>query len=318
MTVENHLRLTDQGLEDAAAQDKRVDLTLWPETAMSLYFQPGEAYSEKLRNFALRNNVNMAFGTLGYSRIGQGRPALFNRLQLISGQGHILGHYDKEHLVPFGEYIPLALDFEFLSNILQGVDFSAGSNQAPLLLPLPEQSADPLDDAYIPPHPKGEAPVVIQGLSDQRGQHGQRGKLALGMLICYEAVFPELAQARVAGGASVLVTVSNDAWFGNTSAPFQHLHLAAMRSVEQHRPMLRDTNTGSTATINALGRITGKTDLFMEAAVLAEVTPSSQITIYHRLHPLPQVVLVVAALALLGLPLLLRLRPGQRPVQHSG
>ena len=100
------------------------------------------------------------------------------------------GWYDKEHLVPFGEYVPPFLDLPFLRPLLQGVgEFLPGESTGPLVLPAtPQLSPD-------------------------------RGPLVLGVLICYESIFPELARKQVAQGATLLVNISNDAWFGRSSAP---------------------------------------------------------------------------------------------------
>ena len=296
MAVDRHLDLTRKGLANAAAPGKTVDLVLWPETAMPFYFQPGDGHSETLRRFAIDNNVTMAFGTLGYKLTGPEQMVLFNRVQFISPDGRFNDHYDKEHLVPFGEYTPFPLNFNFLRNLLQGVDFSSGVNGETILLPLAPRKVDPLADAYVPPAPasEDEKPIVVM-----HGTSPKRDTLALGMLICYEVIFPELAQRRVAGGAGVLVTVSNDAWFGATSAPRQHLHQAAMRAVEQKRPMIRDTNTGYTATVDAYGRISDTTALFQEAASIVTVVAENETTIYHSLYPLPQMSLGLLALALL-------------------
>lgn len=304
MAMNKHMNLTVRGLEEAAGQGLPIDLVLWPETAMPFYFQPMEENSERLRRFAVANGIHLGFGTLGYGRDTAGGPMLFNRVQFISSQGSLLGHYDKEHLVPFGEYTPFALDFEFLKNLLQGVDFASGINAATLLIPLAGRERDPLADAPVPPPPaKGEEPPVIM-----HGSAQEKGQLALGMLICYEVIFPELAQARVEGGATVLATVSNDAWFGQTPAPRQHVHLAAMRAVEQGRAMLRATNTGYTTSIDAYGHISEAPPLFTDVYYIARVQPRTDTTVYHHLHPLPQILLALFALLALLLPLPSRLK----------
>jgi len=128
------------------------------------------------------------------------------------------------------------------------------------------------------------------------------GRLAMGMLICYESIFPELAQRRVSDGANVLVNISNDAWFGRSAAPRQHLELAVMRAVEQNRFLLRATNTGITALIDPKGRVSGETALFVQAASAASgVGLLEEKTLYHRLHGWLEWGAALAALALWGL-----------------
>ena len=92
------------------------------------------------------------------------------------------------------------------------------------------------------------------------------GGIAAGMLICYEAIYPDMAQDRVAAGANVLTVISNDAWFGASSSPLQHLHLSLVRAVEQGRAMVRSTNTGISAFVDAKGRILETTPLYSPAA----------------------------------------------------
>ncbi len=304
-TIDRYMALTDKGLAEAAAEKppRKIDLVLWPETAMPFYYQSDAAYAGQLRAYAARKGVNLAFGTLGFTRT-RGRVSLYNRLQLVSWQGRDAGYYDKRHLVPFGEYLPGVVSFEFLRNILQNMDFSAGAGFEPLRVPLPPAPPDPLADAPMPPLLNGEPQVVTPG------DLAPSGTLALGVLICYEGIFPELAQDRVSAGADILVNVSNDAWFGFTSAPAQHLALTAMRAVEQSRPIVRATNTGYTAVIDAAGKATVFGKLFTEAAFAVNVTPMSGQTLYHKLHPVPEAVMAAfALLALFGC--LLRKKPRQ-------
>jgi apolipoprotein N-acyltransferase len=95
--------------------------------------------------------------------------------------------------------------------------------------------------------------------------------LSVGILICYEAIFPELARTHVEKGAKILVNLTNDAWFGMTSAPYQHLCMSAFRAVENGRPLIRAANTGFSAFIGSNGRIIAQSDLFTEAVLKHEV-----------------------------------------------
>ncbi|MDR2161573.1 MAG: apolipoprotein N-acyltransferase [Desulfovibrio sp.] len=277
--VGKYASLSRQAIAQATQRTEGVDLVLWPETAMPFAFQPqgSDTLSDALRNFSRSINTPLAFGVLGVTGAGPQGRRFFNRAQFLSASGEELGHYDKEHLVPFGEYIPLSANFDFLQRILQGADFSPGRNAGSLLLP--------------------RTPLRQGNVSSAGGL--ERGDTALGMLICYEAIFPELARQRVADGAEVLVSISNDAWFGATSAPRQHLHLAAMRAVEQGRPLVRATNTGYTAVIDAFGRIVEESQLFTEAVITARVIPSSETTLYYKLHPFLRAGLPVCVLLLL-------------------
>jgi len=237
------------------------DVLIWPETALTFFVQDHSAAFAAVTAFARRAGVPLVTGAPGYTRKGVDAD-VFNRAYLITGAG-LVAHYDKEHLVPFGEYAPFGKDIPFLSALLQGVGaFTPGTATAPL----------------------------------------HSGRLAMGMLICYESIFPELAQQRVEAGANVLVNISNDAWFGNSSAPRQHIELAALRAVEQNRFLLRATNTGITALIDPKGRIIGETGLFQEAAaVYTDIGLVSEKTFYHRIHGFIEAAAILAALAMAAL-----------------
>ncbi len=267
-TLQKYAELSKNAVAELGSQGIGTDLVIWPETAMPFHYQAQEVYAPALRNFVKEQNVALLFGGPGFKRQGQ-NVDLFNRAFFIERNGADKGYYDKEHLVPFGEYVPPFLDFKFLEGILQGIGgFKPGTEQSPFLLELP-------------------------------GQPSPRNAL-LGMLICYEAIFPELARARVAHGATVLINISNDAWYGTSSAPRQHLHLSLIRAVEQGRFMARATNTGYSVFIDPVGRTSGETALFVDTTTHAWVLAKNGHTLYFYLHPyLPVAALIL--LALLGI-----------------
>jgi len=143
----------------------------------------------------------------------------FNSAQLVSPTGAWDGRYDKIHLVPFGEYVPFRSVFSFAAGLTEAVgDFTHGTSRAPLVA--------------------GEHP--------------------LGVFICYESIFPDEIRQLADQGAQVLVNISNDGWYGDSGAWAQHLNQARMRAVENNRWLLRDTNTGLTASIDPYGRVVAK------------------------------------------------------------
>jgi apolipoprotein N-acyltransferase len=151
------------------------------------------------------------------------RASYFNRAYLLAPNGEIAGTYDKRILVPFGEFVPLQSLLFFVEKLVEGVGgFSSGPHQPPLAF----------------------------------GGH------AASVQICYEAIFPQLAREQTAAGADLLVNITNDAWFGDTAAPLQHLAMAAFRAVENRRPLLRAANTGISALVGIDGSITQPTELF--------------------------------------------------------
>ncbi|MDR2123837.1 MAG: apolipoprotein N-acyltransferase [Desulfovibrio sp.] len=261
-TVERYILLSEQALaEDARRQNAEnappARLVVWPETAVPFPFSRRPELDEPVRRFAARHSVYLGFGSIAAD--GQDGARLYNSLFLLSPGGRIAARYDKAHLVPFGEYIPLVGDIPFLRGLLQGMSFSPGADPRPLIL-------------------DGKSP------------------LSLGPLICYETIFPYLAQEQVRQGAGVLLNVSNDAWFRKSSAPLQHLAHSALRAAEQARPLLRAANTGISAVFDARGRLIARTDeLFTEALLTAEISAGAERTLYHRLHPLPELLLGAAA-----------------------
>ncbi|MFW6054716.1 MAG: apolipoprotein N-acyltransferase, partial [Thermodesulfobacteriota bacterium] len=210
-TVKTYLALSQRGL-----QGFDPDLVIWPETAMPFYLQEKSELKTMITRFCRENKVPLLTGAPGYESLPGGGYRLYNRAYLFNRQGEVDGVYAKQHLVPFGEYVPLPDFIPFLDKLVPGIaDFSPGRKGKPL----------------------------------------RTKKLALGILICYEIIFDDLVAERVEEKSNVLVNLSNDAWFGRTSAPKQHLHQAVLRAVEQGRPVLRATNSGISAVITPRGNI---------------------------------------------------------------
>jgi apolipoprotein N-acyltransferase len=239
-TVDQYLGLTYDTIEKYGP-----DLVVWPETALPFYFQEQNELSETIRRFIREQGIRLVTGAPGYTQ--ESTDYIYhNRAFLVDRNGTTTAFYDKEHLVPFGEYVPLRRYLPFLGKLVEGAgDFAPGQNKEPLTA----------DD------------------------------IALGILICYEAVFPEHAQRRVKQGANILVNMSNDAWFGTSSAPRQHLDLAVLRAVEQNRCLIRSTNTGISALIDYRGEIVQPTLLFETTAIhFGNVPLITETTFYHRWH----------------------------------
>ena len=168
---------------------------------------------------------------------------IFNSAALVSPSGDWGPRYDKIHLVPFGEYVPFKDFFSFAGGLTKEVgDFSRGSSREPL--------------------PAG----------DQK----------LGVFICYESIFPDDIRQFAANGAQVFVNVSNDGWYGDSGAYAQHLKQARMRAVENARWLLRDTNTGVTASIDPFGRVVASTPRKLRNVLQAPYVLSDETTFYTR------------------------------------
>uniref|UniRef100_UPI003207ECF8 apolipoprotein N-acyltransferase n=1 Tax=uncultured Desulfovibrio sp. TaxID=167968 RepID=UPI003207ECF8 len=254
-TVQTYLRLTEEML---AAHPGEHPLIIWPETALPFNLMAANPHTPRIRELAARARCPLLTGAPGFEG-SRADMRVYNRAYLIGPDGSLAGYYDKEHLVPFGEYVPDWLQWNFLEGLLQQVGvYTPGTRLSPL----------------------------------------RSSGLELGMLICYEGIFPWLAQQRVRDGANVLVDISNDGWFGRSPAALQHLRLTAVRAVEQNRWILRGTNTGISAVIDARGRVVLRGGQFEEAARWGRARILSETTPYHRIARwLP----AAAALLLLGL-----------------
>jgi apolipoprotein N-acyltransferase len=171
-------------------------------------------------------------------------PAVYNSALLVSPEGVAAQRYDKVHLVPWGEYVPFAWAFGFAKALTHevGAFTSSGGERQPL---------------------------------DVGGHR-------YGVFICYESVFPHEVRQFVEHGAEVLVNISNDGWFGDSGAAWQGLNMARMRAVENHRWMLRDTNTGITASIDPLGRVVATVPRNQRLAMDAPYDLLGDLTIYAR------------------------------------
>ena len=171
----------------------------------------------------------------------------YNAAFLIGADGGTRAVYRKMHLVPFGEYVPLKQLLPFVGPLVEAVsDFSPGLE--PVLLPV--------------------------------------GDRRLSVAICYEVVYPWLIRSFVLGGSELLVTITNDAWYGTTSAAYQHWEQASLRAVEQGRYLVRAANTGITGIVDPYGRVIARTRLFETEVVTGEVRWNTRRTLYATMGDL--------------------------------
>ena len=200
-------------------------LVVWPETAVPFFLAHDEPLSKKVLDVAVESSAYLLAGSPHYEFAPGGRTAYYNSAFIVSPSGALTQRYDKIKLVPFGEYVPLKKLLFFIDKLTVGVgDFTPGP---------------------------GPRPLNINGES-------------VGVLICFESIFPEIASSFVRNGASMLAVITNDAWFGKTSAAFQHYDMAVMRAVENRVFVVRAANTGVSGMIDPLGRSVKKTGIFTE------------------------------------------------------
>jgi apolipoprotein N-acyltransferase len=232
--LEQHVSLSLQATAAGA------DLLIWSESSVPVPggLQGDPSTREMLAQLARQHDVAIVVGSPHFERDDAGRVSVANSAFLVSADGTWLARYDKVRLVPFGEYVPLAWLFRFVAPLVEAVaGFRRGEPDQPLF-------ADPA--AGVPP---------------------------FAMAICYEVVFPELLRRQVAGGATFLATITNDAWFGDTSAPYQHFSMARLRAVENRRYLVRAANTGISGVVDPWGRVVAGTEVNVTALVEATIVP---------------------------------------------
>lgn len=242
----------DRALEFTARPKDGVDLVVWPETAIPYPLDlAGPVFS---RIAAVSDGVPVFTGLNRRSEDG----LWFNSSVMVDGTGLVVESYDKVHLVPFGEYIPLKIDFIRALAASVGYGFSPGAGVRMIDTPL---------GRTVP-------------------------------LICYEAIFPQHSTG-LEGRQDYILQITNDAWFGTFSGPYQHLQQARFRAVEQGLPLIRAANTGVSAVIDARGNLRATLALgeagFIDAALPAALAP----TPYSKTGDWPVIGLVAALLAAL-------------------
>jgi apolipoprotein N-acyltransferase len=257
----------------------RPDLVLWPEAATPFFFEREPEYQLRVLAIVNRASVPLLFGSPAVRFDNERRPYLLNSAYLVEPGGNLLGRYDKQHLVPFGEYIPLKSSLLFfLDKLVEGIgDFQAGPG-----------------------------PTVFSFMPRQAAVGGEAGDgrpVKFGVLICYEVIFPDLVRRFAENGAEFLVTITNDAWFGESSAPMQHFSMVVFRSVENHLAFARAANTGVSGFIDPFGRILQTSPIFTETAMQAAVPVLQPRTFYSRHGDVFAYgcVLICAVLCLFGL-----------------
>ena len=238
-----------------AAADAGAGWIVWPESAIPRFVERAPEYRAAIEGFALEHAVWLLVGSIGFDA---GSDEYFNSVFSVSPGGIVPWRYDKVHLVPFGEYVPLIGTIAVLRPLVREVgSFTPGHSELPL------------------PGPAG--PV--------------------GLAVCYEVTYPALIAAEVRNGAAVLATITNDGWYGDSAAPRQHLALAELRAAESRRYLVRAANTGISAIIDPYGRVIASLGLNREGLVTAEVRPGGGVTPALRLGGAIKLGIVALALA---------------------
>ncbi len=216
--VVTYLNLSEKALLD------KTDILIWPEASWPYLEDENDDSFVLLKEFTREEKIPLLVGAVTKNENNYHNGAL-----LFSKEGKLITRYDKLHLVPFGEYIPLRKMFPFLDTVVPIGDFSPGKEYSLIPLPVTFETRDPRPETRI----------------------------SAGVLICFEDIFPELARQFRLKGADLLVNITNDGWFGRTQAPYQHFSASVFRAVENRLSLVRSANTGVSGFISPTGKITG-------------------------------------------------------------
>jgi apolipoprotein N-acyltransferase len=245
---------------DAAKQQPGI--IIWPEVPAPFSLQE-PLFAARASQIARDANNYFLVGVVDWKQ-GGGKVLASNSAVLLNPAGQRIYSYDKIHLLPFGEYVPLRGWLTFAKRLTADIsDFTPGSRYS---------------IAQIP-----------QG--------------TFGAFICYEAIFPSEVRQFTAQGAQLLITISNDGWFGRSSAPEQHMFMARVRAVENRRWLLRDTNNGYTESIDPYGRTAAELPIDIRGQLSAPYDFRRDLTPYARFGDWFSWSCIIATVALLGLSL---------------
>ncbi len=223
------------------------DLLVWPETAVPTYIRQNRRNSHiEINRFLNENSISLITGVPDYEYIDEDY-VLYNSVFFMNPDKKEFEVYRKMHLVPFGEYIPLSEHFDNLKklNLGQG-NFVAGKE------------------------------ITVFNLKNNEYS------IPMTAAICFESSFSSLLRKGVEKGSQLIAIVTNDAWFGNSSAPYLHAEIAKFRAVENHVPVVRAANTGISMIIDKYGRVKKKTKFGETNAISAEINISKEITFYSQ------------------------------------
>ena len=214
-----------------SARVSRPHLVVWPETATPFYFLHERKHSRKVLQCVRDLRTDFLIGSPSYEQRSS-EIVYYNSAYLVNSRGKVVDKYHKSHLVPFGEYVPLKKWLPFIGKIVTAVgDFEPG----PVGKTIPWRRHE------------------------------------IGIQICYEMIFSRFSRLAVNNGANLLLNITNDAWYGRSSAPYQLFSMSVFRAIENRRSVVRSANTGISGFIEPTGFIRSSTPLFEEKALSRSV-----------------------------------------------
>ncbi len=285
-SLKKYLTLSKKAIDLAKEKRVELDFIVFPETALPFFLQDNRYLSKIIMDFVDEYEIPIITGAVSYSKEKAQdtiNTDIFNSVFLLSPD-NIENSYDKmhesievvyskQHLLPFGEYVPEFLSYPIFEIFFAGIG------------------------AFTP--------AKEQEILEYEGQK-------IGMLICYEAIFSYLAQEAVEKDAQILINLSNDAWYGKSAAAKQHLDISAIRAIEQDRYMLRATNTGITTAINPYGQVKNSPRLFTDAILVEKVGYRNHKTIFHKIEPILSYILNLIFLVFLCIVITRRSRQARK------
>jgi apolipoprotein N-acyltransferase len=248
--TERYISMTRQALSEGAT------FIMWPESATPFYFERDLTRGGAIRRLAKEGNATLLIGSDQVEPVKavSGDPSprpkerYYNAAFLVKPDGSTGAVYRKIHLVPFGEYVPAKRIFFFVGPIVDALSDTFDAGTEPVLLPV--------------------------------GTH------QVSTAICYEVIYASLMRQFVLEGSELLTTITNDAWYGWSSAAYQHWDQAALRAIEGGRYLARAANTGISGFVDPYGRVLAKSELFEQKLLVEDVRFLESRTIYSRIGDL--------------------------------
>jgi apolipoprotein N-acyltransferase len=247
------------------ADNSFAEIVVFPETCAPVYIRYKPNYMNRLSLLAEELDLAIYIGFLDGRYEGPNDSLWVYNSCAVFDTSHVFVQYDKTHLLPFGEAIPFAWKYPSFG----GLDFGqANFHPGPARPPAPSRAG------------------------------------AIGPMICFESIFPDIARDHAKRGAELLFNITNDGWFGITPGPYQHNEMAILRAVENHRYLVRSSNTGISMFVDPVGRVVSSLGLNVEGILIDSVRPIQRTTFYTRYGDTP--VLIAALLMIVSGTLLAR------------
>jgi len=241
-------------------KNQNLDLIIWPETATPVYLRDSITYLNVIYQITDNFRTSLITGTPDYQFLPDHTYKAFNAAFLFTPGKKGFQVYRKTHLVPFGERVPFTETFPFLKDFLESLEMGEGD-------------FSPGEDIVL---------FNVPTLQRDDGSEITQAVYKIPVIICFESLFSNLVRQFVIKGADVLVIITNDAWFGPTSAPYHHAQAAVFRAIENRISIARCANTGVSMFIDAYGRISKETPIFERCVITNEMSLRKSTTFFTR------------------------------------